>query len=258
MSGAPTTGAPPAGARPPDWATLVLAANPGPMTLTGTNTWVLAAPSDDDCVVVDPGPADARHLEAVLAAVGGRQVRAVLVTHGHHDHVDGVAALVERTGAKAPVAAEGSTIEGAGLRIDVLETPGHTADSRCFVVGQTMLTGDTVLGSGTSVVAWPDGDLADYLTSVRRLGALAAAGSVTRMLPGHGPVIDDPEAVCRHYLAHRLERIGQVRRAVEDGADGPDDVVAHVYPDLTGTLRDAALRTVRATLAYLDAEPDAR
>jgi glyoxylase-like metal-dependent hydrolase (beta-lactamase superfamily II) len=257
MSALPT-GAVPTGARPPDWATLVRARNPGPMTLTGTNTWVLAASSSIDCVVVDPGPADARHLEAVLAAVGGRQVRAVLATHGHHDHVDGVAALLERTCAAVLVAAEGSTIEGGGLRIHVLETPGHTADSRCFVVGQTMLTGDTVLGSGTSVVAWPDGDLADYLTSLRRLHGLAAAGSVTRMLPGHGPVIDDPAAVCGHYLAHRVDRIAQAQRALDDGADGPDDVVARVYPDLTGTLREAALRTVRATLVYLDAEPDAR
>jgi len=236
----------------PDWATLVVAPNPGPMTLTGTNTWVLAAITADDCVVVDPGPADLRHLEAVLAAVGNRRVHAVLLTHGHHDHVDGLPALRGRTGATVPELAEGVTLERAGLRIEILDMPGHTAGSRCFVVGETMLTGDTVLGSGTSVVAWPDGDLADYLTSLHRLDALAATGSITRMLPGHGPMIDDPAAVCRHYLTHRLERIAQVRRALADGADGPDDVVARVYPELAGTLREAAVRTVRATLVYLD------
>lgn len=255
----------------PDWATLVVAPNAGPMTLTGTNTWVLAATAADECVVVDPGPADPQHLDAVLAAAGSRRVLAVLLTHGHHDHVDGLLGLLERAGATAPDVAGGAVIELAGLRLDVLDTPGHTADSRCFAVGTTVLTGDTVLGSGTSVVAWPDGDLAAYLASLRRLDALAANGSITRMLPGHGPVIDDPATVCRRYLTHRLERIAQVRRSLADradeadgadgahgadGADRADDVVAKVYPDLTGTLREAALRTVRATLIYLAAEAD--
>lgn len=236
----------------PDWATLVIAPNPGPMTLTGTNTWVLAAPSATDCMIVDPGPAGERHLDAVLAASAGRPVRAVLVTHGHHDHVDGLRRLLDRTGAPLPVVTDGSSLDVAGLRIDVLDTPGHTSDSQCFVVGDTVLSGDTVLGSGTSVVEWPDGDLGDYLASLRRLGALADAGSIIRMLPGHGAVVDDPATVCRHYLTHRLERIEQVRRAVVDGAHEPDDVVAHLYPQLTGTLREAALHTVQATLAYLE------
>jgi len=234
---------------------LVLAPNPGPMTLTGTNTWVLAVPSASECVVVDPGPADEQHLDAVLAAVAGRAVAVVLVTHGHADHVDGLPALLARTGAPLPHVPDGSSLELAGLRIDVVDTPGHTADSRCLVVGETVLTGDTVLGAGTSVIAWPDGDLASYLASLRWLSALADSGRITRMLPGHGPVIDDPAAVCRHYLTHRLKRVDQVRRALTDGAAGPDDVVARVYPDLTGTLRDAAVRTVRATLTYLDGRP---
>lgn len=232
----------------PAWAGLVRAANPGPMTLDGTNSWVLRAAPDAPAVVVDPGPAEAAHLRA-LAARG--PVAAVLVTHGHPDHVGGLAEFLALTGAPVRQLADGDPTELAGLRITALHTPGHTADSVCYLVeagGQTaVLTGDTILGRGTSVVAWPDGDLGAYLASLRRLAELAGVP----VLPGHGPVLPDCAAVAGAYLAHRRERLAQVEAALAAGATTPADVVARVYADVDPALRQAAEWTVRAQLAFL-------
>jgi glyoxylase-like metal-dependent hydrolase (beta-lactamase superfamily II) len=171
--------------------------NPGPMTLDGTRSVVLRAPGAASCVVVDPGPDDAAHLDA-LADAG--PVALVLITHRHADHTAGSPGLALRTG--APVRAAdpahchggdplggGETIAAAGLRVDVLATPGHTADSVSFVVtapgeAPVVLTGDTVLGHGTTVLAEPDGSLADYLAS---LDALEAVGDGHLAVPAHGP-----------------------------------------------------------------------
>lgn len=231
----------------PGWATLVRAPNPGPMTLEGTNTWVLRAQgAGSAAVVVDPGPADEQHLRAVA---DHGPVAAVLVTHAHPDHVAGLARFQELTG--APRYSPGEPV--AGLSVTTLATPGHTADSVCFLVeanGQrAMLTGDTILGRGTAVVAWPDGDLADYLASLTRLRAFSQVPA----LPGHGPPLADCGAAAAYYLEHRQARLAQVRAALAAGASSPAEVVDQVYPDLDQELRTAAEWSIRAQLAYLAA-----
>jgi glyoxylase-like metal-dependent hydrolase (beta-lactamase superfamily II) len=303
-------------------AAVLRADNPGPMTLDGTRSYVLRAPGSATCVVVDPGPDDAAHLDA-LAAAG--PVELVLVTHRHADHTAGSPGLRERTG--APVRAadpahchggaplrDGEVIEAAGLRVVVLTTPGHTADSICLVLpddgplapaddragggtrpgdatpggaspgdkipgdatprdarsgdaatrsavsptGATVLTGDTVLGTGTTVIAQPDGSLGAYLASLDAIEAVASGGPAPATgLPGHGPVIEDLAGRVRAYREHRLERLDQVRAALDGlgltaGAhDAVEQVVASVYADVDPTVLGAARQSVAAQLAFL-------
>lgn len=249
--------------RLPAWVTLLRAPNPGPMTLDGTNTWVVRAPGAAEAVVIDPGPADPRHLAAVAQA---GPVALILLTHGHSDHTEGVGELCALTGAAVrgpigatrpgqPQLAGGDAIDLGGVRIEVLATPGHTADSACFLVtgpdGQAVLTGDTILGRGTTVVAHPDGNLGDYLASLATLSAYPGVPA----LPGHGPALADCAAAADFYLAHRHARLDQVRQAVAAGATTAGEVVARVYAELDPALRPAAEWSVRAQLAYLSNEP---
>ncbi|WP_457950523.1 MBL fold metallo-hydrolase [Pseudarthrobacter sp. alpha12b] len=241
----------------------ILAPNPGPMSLDGTNSYVLRAPGHSSVVVVDPGPQDETHL-AALAGVGA--VELILVTHRHADHTAGAARLHELTG--APVRAmdphhchggggplvHGEAIRAAGLAIVVLATPGHTSDSVCFHLpadgtSGSVLTGDTVLGRGTTVLDYPDGTLGDYLASLDRLEALGPA----TVLPAHGPVLPSVEAIARDYRRHREERLEQIRAALDglgqDAAVG--EVADAVYSDVGPSVRRAAELSVAAQLEYL-------
>ncbi|MEZ0091324.1 MBL fold metallo-hydrolase [Streptacidiphilus sp. EB129] len=244
----------------------VLAPNASMMTLDGTNTWVLAEPGSEQAVVVDPGPLDEGHLRAVLDHVEqtGRRVAATLLTHGHPDHAEGAARFAELSGSGVRALdpglrlgdeglRDGQVLEIGGLEVRIIGTPGHTSDSLCFQLpaDRAVLTGDTVLGRGTTVVAHPDGRLGDYLDSLRRLRTLAAERQVSTVLPGHGPVLADALGTVEYYLAHRASRLAQVETAVEAGFRTPTDIVAHVYADVDRALWPAAEWSVRAQLDYL-------
>ncbi|WP_406693041.1 MBL fold metallo-hydrolase [Saccharopolyspora sp. ID03-671] len=244
------------------YASVLLARNPNPMTLDGTNTWVLREPGSRECVVVDPGPDDVEHLG--LVAEHG-PVGLVLLTHHHEDHTAGVAEFVQRTGAPvraldpklcrdAEPLADGEPITAAGVELRVMTTAGHTADSVCFVAEHdepAVFTGDSILGRGTTVVAHPDGHLGSYLDSLRKIAALPPG---VRALPGHGPELDDARAVAEHYLDHRQQRLAQVRQALTDLGPNPTprQVVELVYADVDPAVWPAADLTVQAQLTYLE------
>lgn len=270
-------------------ASVRLAPNPGPMTLDGTNSYVLRDPSGPGCVVVDPGPND----EAHLRELADQDVALVLITHQHHDHTDGAARLHEFTGApvraasaehchgSAPVLRDGERLEIAGVAIDVVATPGHTADSVSFHLPDdapldtapaapsgagSVLTGDTVLGRGSTVIGIPDGTLAQYLASLRTLASLGDGPGGARTvigLPAHGPTIDDLAERCRAYLDHRLRRLDEVRAALgrlgltadraQDDA-GIEALLRLVYPDVEPGVEVAAAFAVATQVAYLAAE----
>lgn len=244
----------------------VLAPNPSAMTLDGTNTWIVAEPDSDLAVVVDPGPLDETYLRHVVDTVAhtGRRVALTLLTHGHPDHSDGVARFAELTGTDvravdpafrlgADGLAAGDVITTGGLELHVVPTPGHTEDSVCLHLpaDRAVLTGDTVLGRGTTVVAHPDGRLGDYLDSLRRLRSLTVDEDVETLLPGHGPVLSDAQGAVEFYLAHRANRLAQVETAVENGCRTAPEVVAHVYADVDRSLWPAAEQSVHAQLDYL-------
>jgi glyoxylase-like metal-dependent hydrolase (beta-lactamase superfamily II) len=243
----------------------VLAPNPGMMTLDGTNTWLIAEPGFDAVVVVDPGPDSESHLQRIRRVVAGRgqRVTSIVLTHRHPDHSAGAPRLAELTG--APVRAvdpshrlgseglvPGDVVDAGGCELRVIKTPGHTSDSVSLHLpaDDVVLTGDTVLGRGTAVIA-EDGNLGDYLASLARLRLLTDETGLQALLPGHGPLLADPAAVLDFYLAHRAERLDEVRAALLAGDRTPAEIVPRVYAAVDQALWPFAESSVRAQLSYL-------
>lgn len=258
----------------------IRAENPGPMTLDGTNTWVLHRPSDSAAVVIDPGPSLTAHAATISAVLRerGLGVEAVLLTHSHLDHSELAREFAGQVDAplraSAPDWCTGAPLtdqevfSAAGMTVEVVATPGHSSDSVTFAAGAYLLTGDTVLGRGTTVVAHPDGRLADYLESLQRLRRRAAAGGVSALLPGHGPVIDDPVERLDLYVGHRRERLAAVAAVLAEldlsaasiRQDDLDEVVRRVvetvYAEVPRQLWPAAALSVRAQVRYLVEQGD--
>ena len=244
---------------------LVRAPNPGPMTLDGTNTWVIVD-QDEGALVVDPGPAIQAHLDAILAACAPR-LATIVLTHRHLDHSESAAMLAERAGCGVRAADPqfrvgpdgldgGEPLRVGALSFEVVETPGHTSDSRSLLLSEPngvsrMITGDMVLGRGTTVITYPDGDLAAYFASLDLLEGMVRTRNVAELLPGHGPIVTDPLPWLSFYRRHRHERLDQIRVALAAGDRTPREIVARVYADVDRSVWPAAEQSVRAQLDYL-------
>jgi glyoxylase-like metal-dependent hydrolase (beta-lactamase superfamily II) len=248
----------------------IVAPNPGLMTGPGTNTYLVGI---DEVAVIDPGPDDAGHIEAIVGASMRERVRWILVTHHHIDHSAGVARLKRATDAEivafgppksavspgpgadwAPDrrARDGEVIEGTEWGLEVLHTPGHASDHLCFFLEEerVLFTGDTVLSGTTAVINPPDGDMAAYLQSLERL----RKRRLTRLCPGHGDVLDEPKAILAEYVAHRIERENQILEVLAAGPSKVTDLVAKIYVETPEALHDMASRSVLAHLQKLKAE----
>jgi glyoxylase-like metal-dependent hydrolase (beta-lactamase superfamily II) len=232
---------------------LVRADNPGPFTLSGTNTWLVGR---DPCWVVDPGPALPGHLDAVLETAAQRGgIGGIAVTHDHPDHAEGVAALRDRAGGP-PVAAARLPADVAlrdGDRVGpflALSTPGHAPDHLAFVAGAVCFAGDTVLGEGSVFIAPDPGALRGYLEALGRLRAL----DLELLCPGHGPPVADPTAKLDEYVAHRLDRERRLVAALDAGKRTVDELLNDVWSDAPAILRPAAAVTLAAHLDKLDEE----
>ena len=251
--------------------TRVLAPNASAYTYTGTQSYLVG---ETDLAVIDPGPDDPRHLEALTAAIAGRPVRAILVTHHHRDHSPATRPLAAATGAPivgaAPFAsddpsagdaafdrdyrpdrvlADGDSVAGEGWTLTAIATPGHTSNHLAFALPETgaLFSGDHVMGWATSVVSPPDGDMGAYMESLERL--MARDDRV--YYPGHGEAVDAPRRLVRGMLGHRKQREGQILRLLREEARPVPAMVERMYVGVDPRLRPAAERSVLAHLIDL-------
>jgi glyoxylase-like metal-dependent hydrolase (beta-lactamase superfamily II) len=252
--------------------TRVLAGNPSPYTYTGTQTYLVGA---SDLAVIDPGPDEPEHIEALMAAIAGRAVTAILCTHTHRDHSPASRMLKAEAGAPiigcAPlvltdlgpradaafdadyvpdrVLTDGETLSGAGWTLEAVATPGHTSNHLCFALRETgaLFTGDHVMGWSTTVVAPPDGDMAEYMASLDRL----YRREDTVYYPAHGPAVEKPQRFVRGLIGHRKQREGQILRLLKEDVAEVPAMVARMYVGLDPRLSGAAGRSVLAHLIDL-------
>ena len=240
----------------------IVAPNPGLMTGPGTNTYLVGI---DEIAVIDPGPDDASHLDAI-AACGGDRIRWILLTHTHPDHAPGAVGLKARTGGQVlafgptgttrpdvvePDVAigEGFELEATEFRLTARHTPGHASDHLCYLLERSRLlfSGDHVMQGSTVVIKPPDGDMAAYLESLRRLLTMR----VRAIAPGHGHLIEDPTAAVEAYLAHRSAREGEILAALAAGDRSVDEIVSRVYAEVAAELHPIARHSVYAHLLKL-------
>ena len=228
----------------------IVAPNPGPYTGPGTNTWIVEA--GPVVVVIDPGPDDETHLAAINKRLAGATVGVVLVTHGHPDHLplaDRLAAAHHASVKRFPELGDEEVVRVGTLNVTALYTPGHSADHLCFWLAgdRALFTGDLILGRGSSMVTYPEGDVAAYLHSLQRV----AARNPRMLFPGHWDPVENAMEKIQEYRVHRLEREAQVLAEVKRGGGTAKELTQRVYGNLDGQLMVAAEMTLRAHLHKL-------
>ncbi|MEL7706138.1 MBL fold metallo-hydrolase [Citromicrobium bathyomarinum] len=260
--------------KPEPLVTRVLAPNPSPYTFTGTQTYLVGEGADR--AVIDPGPDEAEHLDAILAAAGDARISAILCTHTHRDHSPGATPLAERTGAPVMgcaklviadngprldesfdttyeperVLSDGEAVSGDGWTLRAVHTPGHTSNHVCFALEESgaLFTGDHVMGWSTSVIVPPDGDMGDYLESLDKL----YSREDRVYYPAHGAPVEKPQQLVRSMLGHRRQRERQILKVLADGPRSLPEFIPIMYKGLDPRLEKAAQMSVHAHLIDLE------